>query len=135
MSVTRRFGPAARSVGAARRFVEGELAGVPPDVQDAVLLMVSELATNALVHAASGFDVGVDRAEDSVLVSVSDRGLGTPTVRSPGTTDPHGRGMRIVDQLSDEWGIASSPGPDHDRKTVWFRMLVEPAPRGVLPAT
>jgi two-component sensor histidine kinase len=130
-----RFAPADRSVAAARRFVEGELTGVPTDVQDAVLLMVSELATNALVHAESGFDVTVDRSDRSVLVSVSDDGVGTPTVQSPGASEPHGRGIRIVNRLSDEWGIAPGTGSADHLKTVWFRVFVAPPSHGALPAT
>ena len=125
-----RFAPADHSVSAARHFVDGELTGLPVDLREAVLLMVSELATNAVVHAGSGFDVDVDRTRRSVRVSVGDHGLGTPAVRSPGETDPHGRGLRIVDTLSDEWGVA--PGVDGDVKSVWFRVFVDAPARGVL---
>jgi len=113
------FDPVDGSVGAARRFVTGLIQDVPADVQDSVALMVSELSTNALVHAGGGFDLVVDRTEDSVFVSVSDRGDGTPALQSPESTEPHGRGLRIVDALSDEWGTSA---PSDRGKTVWFRI-------------
>ena len=119
MTVRRAFGPTEGSVGAARQFVVGVIVDAPPEVQDSVSLMVSELSTNALVHGDSGFDIRVDRTDHAVVISVSDRSGGTPALQSPASSEPHGRGLRIVDALSDEWGIAYTP---HDGKTVWFRM-------------
>jgi len=119
MTARRRFGASERSVGAARRFVARTIIDAPADVRESVSLIVSELSTNALVHAASEFDVFVDRSDSAIFVSVSDRGDGTPILQSPESSDPHGRGLRIVDALSDEWGISSTSG---EGKTVWFRM-------------
>ncbi len=114
------------------------VADLSSEQQDAVNLMVSELATNALVHASSGFDVDVDRSEIAVTISVTDRGDGTPAMQSPTSSEPHGRGLRIVEALSDDWGTNAS---DEAGKTVWFQMVfrdveteaegnVEPAVRG-----
>jgi anti-sigma regulatory factor (Ser/Thr protein kinase) len=122
--VKRTFGATEESVGKARRFVSRLVSDLPDDLKDAVYLMVSELATNALVHASSGFDVDVDRSDVAVTVSVTDRGNGTPTMQSPAATEPHGRGLRIVEALSDEWGTGSS----HEAgKTVWFQMALRQA--------
>jgi anti-sigma regulatory factor (Ser/Thr protein kinase) len=122
---TRRFDVSKESVGAARRFVIGTITDAPSDVRDSVSLMVSELATNALVHAASGFDVTVDRGEHFVVVAVNDRGTGgNPVLQMPESDEPHGRGLQIVDALSDDWGIASTM---EEGKTVWFRMSLEPS--------
>ena len=117
--VRRAFESSEESVGAARRFVGDMVTDAALEVRDSVSLMVSELSTNALVHASSGFDVTVERSASAVFVSVSDRGGGTPMLQSPESTEPHGRGLRIVDALSDEWGVSSSPGA---AKSVWFRM-------------
>ena len=110
---------AEESVGNARRFVSQAIADLPGELQDSANLMVSELATNALVHASSGFIVSIDRSDAAVTISVTDRGDGTPAIQSPSSSEPHGRGLRIVEALSDDWGITSTAGTG---KTVWFRM-------------
>ena len=101
------------------------ISDLPAEFQDAVSLMVSELATNALVHASSGFDISVDRSEASVVISIADRGAGTPAVQSPASSEPHGRGLRIVEALSDSWGI--TPSSPKAGKTVWFQMSLHRA--------
>ncbi len=121
MTTQERFDPNEGSVGAARRFVAGAIVGAPVDVRDSVALMVSELSTNALVHAGGAFDIMVDQTDDSVFVAVSDQGDGSPVLQSPESTEPHGRGLRIVDALSDEWGISA---PSDRGKTVWFRVAL-----------
>ena len=127
MTVRRRLEASDESVRAARGFVAGLIADAPVDVQDSVSLMVSELATNALIHAASGFEVCVDRGDLTVLVSVSDRGdAGMPRLQAPTSSEPHGRGLRVVDALSDEWGVITTWDQG---KTVWFRISLQlPAP-------
>ena len=129
---TERFVAADESVGAARTFVAGMMVDAPADVRDSVALMVSELATNALVHAAGGFEVSVERSDGTVFVSVSDRGEGTPVLQAPPSSEPHGRGLRIVDQLADDWGISPLPDGDRRGKTVWFRLALHPTDVGRL---
>jgi anti-sigma regulatory factor (Ser/Thr protein kinase) len=119
--VRRTFEATEESVGKARRFVSRLVSDLPDDLRDAVSLMVSELATNALVHASSGFDVDVERSDAAVTISVTDRGEGAPAVQSPSSSEPHGRGLRIVEALSDEWGATSST---ETGKTVWFQMTL-----------
>jgi anti-sigma regulatory factor (Ser/Thr protein kinase) len=121
MTVRRRFEASEGSVGAARRFVAGVMSDAPTEVQDSVSVMVSELSTNALLHASGGFEVAVDRSDLSVAVSVIDRGDGTPVLQSPRFSEPHGRGLRIVAALSDEWGISATS----DGKAVWFRLNLQ----------
>jgi anti-sigma regulatory factor (Ser/Thr protein kinase) len=132
--ITRRaFRASKGSVPAARRFVSEALDGLTDEQRDTASVMVSELATNALLHASSGFDITVDRSAAEVTVSVTDRGDGTPAVQSPGFEEPHGRGLRIVQAFSDDWGVTPAPGTG---KTVWFRLSIggpasPPAPDGV----
>jgi anti-sigma regulatory factor (Ser/Thr protein kinase) len=121
MTVRRRFEASEGSVGAARKFVTAVVSDAPTEVQDSVSVMVSELSTNALLHASGGFDVAVDRSELTVCVSVIDRGDGTPVVQSPKFSEPHGRGLRIVAALSDEWGVSATS----DGKAVWFRVNLQ----------
>jgi anti-sigma regulatory factor (Ser/Thr protein kinase) len=116
----REFPLAVGSASAARRFVVDELtrtAAAGTDVVDDVGVIVSELATNCIRHARTGFVVTVDNSRDALRVEVTDSGAGVPAVRSPGPREPSGRGLQLVQALSDEWGLA--PGP-RGGKTVWF---------------
>ena len=78
-----------------------------------LLLVVSELATNAVIHARSAFRVRlvVDRLESSIVirVEVSDTDPTLPVRREPCPTQPGGRGLALVDLVSDRWGAQTSP--------------------------
>ncbi|WP_327368120.1 ATP-binding protein [Streptomyces sp. NBC_01217] len=108
-----------RSVPAAREFVRGAVTdwGFGARLDD-VLLCVSELATNALVHGVPpgrGFLVRLLLREEGKLlrVEVHDSGGGQPGVREP--DGESGRGLVIVAALADLWGVGErSPG-----KVVW----------------
>lgn len=122
MIESRQFPNRPESVTAARRLVSRLLASAPQSIVDAVELMVSELAANAIRHAQSGFTLTVERGPQQVHVEVTDAGSGTPTMRSPAPTQPTGRGLRIVETFSDSWGIRpSTTGPG---KTVWFELAL-----------
>lgn len=125
----RRFGGAARSASAARRFVRNTLAGLPKDLVADVELMVSELASNCVVHARTGFEVCLLRAPGTLRVEVTDEGLGDPRIHSPAHDGRKGRGLMIVDALSDTWGVEHRP--DGEGKTVWF--AVRHLPSGAVP--
>jgi anti-anti-sigma factor len=93
---------------------------------EALTLGVSELATNAVLHAATAFVLTVERLPDGVRVSVTD---GDPSVPRLGDVDPTattGRGLAIVRALSRRMQIdPSDPG-----KTIWFELGTgEPAGR------
>jgi anti-sigma regulatory factor (Ser/Thr protein kinase) len=115
---TRRFPNTPGSVTSARRFVQERLDGAPRDVADAVTVMTSELATNSIRHAETDFVVAIDLTPAAVRVEVTDGGDGEPVIREPEPTAPSGRGLYIVEQLSDDWGIR--PTAEGDAKTVWF---------------
>ncbi len=85
--------------------------------------MMSELATNAIVHAATGFEVSIDRSADWLRIAVTDVGGGEPELQSPSSSDPHGRGLQIVKELSDEWGMIDNE--DHSGKTVWCAVRLD----------
>ncbi len=122
MRIERSFAPAAASIRAARRFVAEEVGDdVAQELRDAISVMVSELAMNAVQYAQTAFDVSIELAGQSLRVEVTDSGGGDPEIRPlPPASRPHGRGLFIVDQLSDEWGI--SPSADGRRKSVWFQL-------------
>ncbi len=82
VTATRRFPATATSVGQARRFLLGQLPAAARDEDtDELVLMLSELSTNAVQHAATEFEVAVQVAPDAsrVRVEVSDGSVGFPT--------------------------------------------------------
>jgi anti-sigma regulatory factor (Ser/Thr protein kinase) len=123
MRSTRSFAAAPTSVGAARRFAADTLAQLPGETLDAVVLMLSELATNCIRFTPDGFSVSIEDDTGKTRVEVTDCGGGEPTVRSPRPTDLSGRGLRIVGAMSDDWGVG--PAESCAGKTVWFTLARE----------
>ncbi len=119
---TIRLQPVAQSVRAARRFVLDRIDGLPADLREKLELCVSELATNCVLHAATSFTVTVTRT-DCVRVDVTDSGPGSAQPQAPEDCHAHGRGLRIIEALADEWGVLATPAAPG--KTVWlkFRLL------------
>ena len=117
MKHTRTFPHKPESVPAARRFATSTLRDVSADTLEAVELMVSELATNCIRHTDSGFELTITRAGGDIRVEATDRAGGRPQMRSPRPTDPSGRGLKIIDMLSAEWGVDQGAAAG---KTVWF---------------
>jgi len=79
---------------------------------------VSELVTNAVVHASGAVQVLADYDGVRVRVEVHDEDPGTPHahVTAPTELDEHGRGLQLVAMLADKWGsTATSAG-----KAVWI---------------
>jgi two-component sensor histidine kinase len=118
MRIRQDFVRSPRSIAESRRFAQNIVADLPVDLRNAVALMVSELATNALVHTTQGFEITIDRTKDQLQVSVADRSDQVPSVQSPSPSESHGRGLRIVRTLSETWGTADGA----DGKSVWFQV-------------
>jgi anti-sigma regulatory factor (Ser/Thr protein kinase) len=107
------------SIGAARRFTRAALRrhAVAPETVDIAILLVSELATNALLHAGSEFRLRVHVA-DEVRVEVSDASTEGPETTAAGWEMESGRGMELVSSLAQGWDWA----PRRDGKVVWFAL-------------
>jgi len=114
----RKFAGVLSSVTSARRFVVEALGQVPKPLLDAVELMVSELASNCVQHTAAEFEVCIVRDKRMLRVEVTDTGRGLPVLRQPAAADLRGRGLVIVKELADEWGIVPQAG--QSGKMVWF---------------
>ena len=111
------FEPTSASVGAARRYAVAVLQASPVEhLQDDVRTVVSELATNAVLHARTSFTVTVGVDDAGVRVAVTDAAPGRPRLPRHGDTSATtGRGLRIIAQLSADWGVEV-----HDAgKTTW----------------
>jgi CheY-like chemotaxis protein/anti-sigma regulatory factor (Ser/Thr protein kinase) len=107
-----------RSAGEARDLVRSTLDGwTDGDRIDDIVLCVSELVTNAVVHAASSPRVMVHVRPAVIHVEVSDASDVLPVPRDAAPADTSGRGMSILSGFSDRWGSLRRSGGG---KTVWF---------------
>ncbi|MFD3499527.1 ATP-binding protein [Streptomyces sp. NPDC058676] len=100
-----------------RRQLEGWGLADREEVLDAAELLVSELATNALLHSASRFRLTLTAAHGVLRCEVADFGRRTPQVLAAGASES-GRGMFLVNALALRWGCHQD-GPG---KTVWFEL-------------
>jgi anti-sigma regulatory factor (Ser/Thr protein kinase) len=87
---------------------------------ESATLLVSELVTNGVRHAGTGLRLGVGRAgADRVRISVTDWAPRVDVkVRESSRDAEGGRGLFLVEHLSDGWGSVA----DDARKTVWFEL-------------
>ena len=109
--------------GRVRRWMTAQLTDwqVPEPMIGAAVLCASELATNALLHAGTAARVEIDLSPERLLVSVADSGTrGTVTRARTDTLSSRGRGLGLIEQLSDAWGT----DPTVRGSTVWFEMLL-----------
>ncbi len=113
------FDDAPASVQAARHFVVAALAAWGlGDLADDAKLLTSEVTTNALAHARTGFHLTVEHRDHDVLVEVSDGSVDLPQRRNPDIDDPGGRGLLIVDSFAGSWGCYRKGRG----KVVWFTL-------------
>jgi anti-sigma regulatory factor (Ser/Thr protein kinase) len=104
------------SVRSAREFVRGAIAD-SQNAADAVLL-VSELATNAIIHAKSSFAIDVKLQANIVRVEVVDESPILPVLADTPPLGSRGRGLGIVNTLARAWGTeARGQG-----KAIWFEI-------------
>ena len=75
-----------------------------------VVLLVSELVTNAVDQAAADIELLIDVRDGTLRIEVCDSGGGRPVRRALRPTDIRGRGLNIVASLSDAWGTRVGPG-------------------------
>lgn len=117
--VHRRFRPHPSSVGDARRMVREALTRLGrDDLANTAELLVSEVVTNALVHAGTPIDVTAWVREPGLRVEVRDGSPQLPSLRHNATLAGTGRGLLLLQQMVDAWG-AQRHG---DGKTVWFEL-------------
>jgi anti-sigma regulatory factor (Ser/Thr protein kinase) len=108
----------------ARHFVgetmrEWDCDDVIPDAE----LLVSELVTNAVLHARSASRVTIERQGTTLRISVFDTSPTRPRLRNYGPEAVTGRGLLLVDRISDRWGVEQMP----TGKRVWFEIDGSPA--------
>ncbi|MBM7172074.1 ATP-binding protein [Streptomyces sp. G44] len=112
-------------VGRARRWARSRLAGsgieVDEPVAETLILLISELVTNAVVHTGCPAVLRMrlpevpDAAPGTVRVEVADRSARPPRQRHAEGDDTNGRGLELVDGLADRWGWQ----PEGGGKSIW----------------
>lgn len=114
-------GPDSTSPRNTRRLFAAHFADHPR--LDDLLLCLSEVVTNAVLHAGPPILVLGDLVDATVRVEVSDGSKAAPLQRSPEHSSPTGRGLNLLDSLASAWGVEiTSSG-----KTVWFEISGAPA--------
>lgn len=113
------YAPCPSAAGQARAEVRRQLESWGLTEQsETVELLVSELVTNALVHAESRLRLTLTAAHGLLRCEVSDADARRPRVRRVTQTSEGGRGMFLVDALAQRWGCHE----DGTGKTVWFEL-------------
>jgi anti-sigma regulatory factor (Ser/Thr protein kinase) len=112
------FAPDATEVASARHFVAAVLDSWGLDAGDLPLL-VSELATNAVLHARSDFEVAIQRSTGLVRVEVFDQNTRLPSFAVAPPDAYSGRGLLLLRELASAWGVESHSDVG---KTIWFEV-------------
>jgi len=120
------------SPGRARRALDGLGDELPPDVADRSQVVVSELVTNAVMHAPPGSDIRLELrlSMGGLRVAVVQPGpMFEPVIVEPEVGQESGWGLHLVSNLADRWGIIGN-----DRVTVWCEFdLPASSPAEALP--
>ena len=118
------FDASAESVAHARRMAGQQLvAWELSELADDARLVVSELLTNAALHAKPPIRMRLLRIPDGVRIEVSDGSREMPLLIRAGTDVMTGRGWSLVQALAHEWGAERAPNAGGG-KTVWVTMLL-----------
>jgi anti-sigma regulatory factor (Ser/Thr protein kinase) len=113
------FAAEAASVSAARWYADGVLtAWNVGDLSWTCLQLISELATNAVIHARTEFALELSRHQDKLRVCVRDGSPAKPGLRRYGDDSTTGRGLRLVDSMASSWGVQ----PIGSGKIIWFEV-------------
>jgi anti-sigma regulatory factor (Ser/Thr protein kinase) len=129
--------PEATSVGAARHWLSEQLADWSSTGLESVVLVLSELVTNAILHARTTVQVFLQRDGNVARLEVTDKGSALPVAKEYGATAYTGRGLHLVETLSRDWGVQTAVGA----KIVWAEVVdasparkVSSRPRAHVPA-
>jgi PAS domain S-box-containing protein len=114
-----RLPPQPSSVAEARGHVRALLRRTGrDDLADTATLLVSEVVTNALLHAGTDIDLGGSVDAEGLRVSVGDGSMHMPSRRRYATTAGTGRGLLMLESMVDDWGVTQHVSG----KTVWFEL-------------
>ena len=114
--------PSLSAIAPARHWARERLSevGINDGRLDLLVLLVSELVTNAVAHADPPVVLRVHVDEERTRVEVTDGVRDVPVVRDPPPTALGGRGVMFVDRLASSWGTSEEDG--EAAKAVWFEL-------------
>ena len=114
--------PSLSAIAPARHWARERLSevGIDDGRLDLLVLLVSELVTNAVAHADPPVVLRVHVDEERTRVEVTDGVRDVPVVRDPPPTALGGRGVMFVDRLASSWGTSEEEG--EAAKAVWFEL-------------
>ena len=93
--------------------------GIDQDCCETAALLVSELVSNAVLHAGTDIDMQIVPEAHRLRVEVTDQRPNDTVAPIAAELDaPSGRGLKIVDALATRWGVEHTDGS----KTVWFEL-------------
>lgn len=121
--------PEPGAAGIARQFATTacEASGIDPETCTTAALLVSELVTNAIVHARTRVRLELHPASSRLRVDVTDEDHESQVrLQRCNPTAPHGRGLQLVDALALDWGVSRT----ESTKTVWFELDAAAADTG-----
>ncbi|MHB1988186.1 MAG: response regulator [Acidimicrobiales bacterium] len=119
LATKRALGADASAPREARRFVAELLNKWScADKLDVIQLALSELVTNAVIHAQSGPEIAVRLLDGCIRIEVSDNDPKLPERSAPSPLQSSGRGMHILDACATRWGVE----PRSAGKIVWFEV-------------
>jgi anti-sigma regulatory factor (Ser/Thr protein kinase) len=102
----------------ARRAITDQLRGVVArEVLEAIVLVASELVSNAVIHARTTCALDLSLTDDLVRISVTDGSVRLPVRQAPSATG--GRGLVVVEAIARSWDVEST----RHGKTVWAEVL------------
>jgi anti-sigma regulatory factor (Ser/Thr protein kinase) len=121
LETTSRLPPVLASAANARHIVRDVLLHAGVDrwpIIDTAMLLVSEMVTNAVVHARTPVEVRVVVGNDVVRVEARDASTSPLERHRLGPAATSGRGLALIEQLATTWGSTT----EAEGKTVWFEL-------------
>ena len=95
------------------------------EVLDDALLLISELVTNSVLHGGPPIVLAIDCDGSGLHVRVRDGATQPPVGRGAGADAESGRGMSLVDLISDTWGVEPVADEHGIGKEVWFELAAD----------
>lgn len=125
--VRARFEPEPACVPSVRRFLHEALESLgSTEMEYEASMLVTELATNAVLHARTPFEVAVSFDDTCLRLAVADRSPKWPMLKSHNANATTGRGLSVVSAVASAWGVDGHA----DGKTVWAELRSGKGPSG-----
>ena len=113
--------PEPSSATRARTIAREQLeAAVSSDTIEVIALLVTELVSNAILHARTPLQLTLESRPDHVRICVEDHSDEQPAVRHYDADAVTGRGLALVEQLASSWGVDTTP----EGKVVWCEVPI-----------